>query len=71
MVKFVENLLEQAKSGTLRLIAVACVYKNDLTPAGSIDTGWSRTIGTRFALGYAIQQLQHRFCVSMDDPATP
>lgn len=66
-----KTILAQAEDGSLRSIAVACIYRDDLTPDANMDTGWSRTPGTRFALGYAIQQLQHRWCAAMDDPKTP
>ncbi|MFA5898619.1 MAG: hypothetical protein WC829_05845 [Hyphomicrobium sp.] len=71
LIKHLELLLEQAKKGDLRAIAEAVVYRDDLEVAGETNTGWYRARGAKFALGYAIGQLQHRFFASMDDPAGP
>ena len=60
VVKFVEELLEHAKSGKMRAIAVAVVYHNDLVPDGEADHGWAAIAGTvHWALDRAIHRLYY------------
>ncbi len=60
VVSFVEDLLERAKAGKLRTIAVACVYHNDLVPDGEADHGWTKTEGSvHWALDRAVHRLRY------------
>jgi hypothetical protein len=61
LVREVETLLEQAKSGQLRAFAVAIVFHDDLKPDGEVNRAWVTTCGTHWALDTAINRLVHKW----------
>ena len=61
LIRECETLLEQAKAGNLRALAVAIVYRDDLIPAGEVNRAWVTTPGTAWALDTAINRLVHKW----------
>lgn len=63
IVTFCEKLVEDARAGRLRAIAIASVSEG-----GRHGCGWSGGYGTPFGLAGAILMLSHRFgqrCIDM------
>lgn len=61
VIKMLEDALALAREGKIQAIATAVVYHDDLTPGGETGSGWALTVGTRFALAYAVEKLHTRF----------
>jgi hypothetical protein len=61
LIRECEVLLERAKAGDLRALAVAIVYRDDVCPAGEVNRAWVTTPGTAWALDTAINRLVHKW----------
>lgn len=57
LIKFLQGILDQAKEGKLRAVAVATVYHDDLDPGGEASEGWNYSSGTKFSLSHALLRL--------------
>ncbi len=67
VVRECEVLLEQAKNGNLRALAVALVYHDDLKPDGEVNRAWVTTPGTVWALDTSINRLVWKWRRQYDD----
>lgn len=61
VIRECEGLLEQAKLGNLRAIAVALVYRDDLIADGEVNRAWVTTPGTVWALDTSLNRLVHKW----------
>ena len=68
VVKFLEDLLDEAKAGKITGIAVAWVQPDDLSRAAYTQTSWAWTPGTYYAMTHAIAALHRRWGDRCDLP---
>lgn len=61
VVAYLERLLDQAKTGDLRALAVACVYARDGKPDGASNAGFVLGPFTAYGMAYAIRTLGVKF----------
>jgi hypothetical protein len=73
IIEKIETLLERAKQGYVRAVAIAVIEHDGLTPAASCSTAWENTgeYGTTFGLTHAIAQLSRRWEQENLDQARP
>ena len=61
VIKLLEDTLALAKEGRVQAVGLACVYRDELEPAGETYSTWAMGSGTKYGLTHAIVALKAKW----------